>query len=327
MSHPLPRIALSSGEPAGVGPDICIRSAQQAHAADITVLGDPELLQARAAALGLPLKLHTGTAAPAPQQAGHMRVLPVKLRAPSAPGRLDPANAPYVIELLERGTDGCLKHEFDALVTAPVNKGVINDAGIPFTGHTEFLAARCHAPHVVMLLAAGTLRVALATTHLPLKDVPRALTREDLVQTLRVLRQGLKRRFGLAEPHVLVLGLNPHAGEGGHLGREELDVIGPACETLRAEGMRLTGPVSADTAFNPARLGGNDAVLAMYHDQGLPVLKYAGFGHAVNVTLGLPIVRTSVDHGTALELAGTGRAEHASLEAALEAAAAMARRL
>jgi 4-hydroxythreonine-4-phosphate dehydrogenase len=325
MSASLPRIALTSGEPAGVGPDICIRSAQQAHAADITVLGDPELLQARADALGLPLKLHTGPSAPAPQQAGHMRVLPVKLRAHCTAGRLDPANAPYVLELLERGADGCLKHEFDALVTAPVHKGVINDAGIPFTGHTEFLAERCQVPHVVMLLAAGTLRVALATTHLALKDVPAALTRESLTRTLTVLREGLKCRFGLAEPHVLVLGLNPHAGEGGYLGREELDIIAPVCDVLRAQGMRLTGPVSADTAFNPARLGGMDAVLAMYHDQGLPVLKYAGFGHAVNITLGLPIVRTSVDHGTALELAGTGRAEHASLEAALETAAAMAR--
>ncbi|HEY1990884.1 MAG TPA: 4-hydroxythreonine-4-phosphate dehydrogenase PdxA [Gammaproteobacteria bacterium] len=326
MLAALPRIALSSGEPAGVGPDICIRSAQQPHAADITVLGDPELLQARAAALGLPLSLHTEPH-PSPQsrQAGHMHVLPVKLRVSCEAGRLDPANAPYVIEMLECGADACLRHGFDALVTAPVHKGVINDAGIPFTGHTEFLEERCHAGHVVMMLAAGTLRVALATTHLPLKDVPAALSRESLAATLGTLRAGLKARFGVAEPHVLVLGLNPHAGEGGHLGREELDVIGPACEAMRARGMRITGPVSADTAFNPARLGGVDAVLAMYHDQGLPVLKFAGFGHAVNITLGLPIVRTSVDHGTALELAGTGRAEHASLEAALETAAAMVR--
>ena len=326
MPATLPRLALSSGEPAGVGPDICIRSAQQSHAADITVLGDPELLQARAAILGLPLSIHTEPhISPQPQQAGHMHVLPAKLRAACEAGRLDPTNSAYVIEMLERGTDACLHHGFDALVTAPVHKGVINDAGIPFTGHTEFLQARCHAGHVVMMLAAGTLRVALATTHLPLKDVPAALTRDGLAATLATLRAGLKARFGIAEPHVLVLGLNPHAGEGGHLGREELDIIGPACETLRAQGMRITGPVSADTAFNPARLGGIDVVLAMYHDQGLPVLKFAGFGHAVNITLGLPIVRTSVDHGTALELAGTGRAEHASLEAALETAAAMVR--
>ncbi|HSN18786.1 MAG TPA: 4-hydroxythreonine-4-phosphate dehydrogenase PdxA [Gammaproteobacteria bacterium] len=326
MPSSLPRIALSSGEPAGIGPDICIVSAQQPHAADITVLGDPELLQARAAALGLPLSLHTGPhVSPEAQQAGHMHVFPVKLRVPCEAGRLDPDNAPYVIEMLERGADACLHHGFDALVTAPVHKGVINEAGIPFTGHTEFLAQRCQAGHVVMMLAAGTLRVALATTHLPLKDVPAALTRESLTDTLATLRAGLKSRFGVTEPHILVLGLNPHAGEGGHLGREELEIIGPACETMRARGMRVTGPVSADTAFNPARLGGIDVVLAMYHDQGLPVLKFAGFGHAVNITLGLPIIRTSVDHGTALELAGTGRAEHLSLEAALETAAAMVR--
>jgi 4-hydroxythreonine-4-phosphate dehydrogenase len=326
MPAALPRIALSSGEPAGVGPDICIRSAQQAHAADITVLGDPELLLSRAETLGLPLNIDTDPhPSPVAQQAGHMHVMPIKLRAACTPGKLDPANAAYVIEMLERGTDACLYGGFDALVTAPVHKGVINDAGIAFTGHTEFLAERCHAPHPVMLLAAGALRVALVTTHLPLKDVPAALTAESLVQTLKVLRQGLKLRFSVEEPHVLVLGLNPHAGEGGHLGREELDVIQPACEAMRAEGMRITGPVSADTAFNPARLGGIDVVLAMYHDQGLPVLKFAGFGHAVNITLGLPIVRTSVDHGTALELAGTGRAEHASLEVALEAAATMVR--
>jgi 4-hydroxythreonine-4-phosphate dehydrogenase len=326
MAAALPRIALSSGEPAGIGPDICIRMAQQAHAADITVLGDPELLKARAAELGLNLSIDTGPhPEPVAQQAGRMHVMPVRLRAACEAGRLDVANATYVIEMLERGADACLYGGFDALVTAPVHKGVINDAGVPFTGHTEFLAQRCKAAHPVMMLAAGALRVALATTHLPLKEVPSALTRESLIQSLDILRSDLKRRFGLAEPHVLVLGLNPHAGEGGHLGREELDVIGPACEVMRAKGMRITGPVSADTAFNPARMGGVDVVLAMYHDQGLPVLKFAGFGHAVNITLGLPIVRTSVDHGTALELAGTGRAEHASLEAALETAAAMVR--
>lgn len=326
MAVALPRIALSSGEPAGIGPDICIRSAQQAHAADISVLGDPELMQARAAELGLPLEIDTAPHPdPMPQRAGRMHMLPVRLRNRCEAGKLDPANAAYVIEMLERGTDACLHGGFDALVTAPVHKGVINDAGIAFTGHTEFLAERCKAPHPVMMLAAGALRVALATTHLPLKDVPQALTRDSLMQTLQVLREGLKHSFGLLEPHVLVLGLNPHAGEGGHLGREELDVIQPACDALRAKGMRITGPVSADTAFNPARMGGIDVVLAMYHDQGLPVLKFAGFGHAVNITLGLPIMRTSVDHGTALELAGTGRAEHASLEAALGAAVAMVR--
>jgi 4-hydroxythreonine-4-phosphate dehydrogenase len=320
-----PRIVLTTGEPSGIGPDICIQSAQTAHAAAITVVADPALMEARARQLGLSLGVTLGSA-DAAQTAGHMHVLPVKLRTACTAGRLDKVNAAYVMEMLQRAADGCLSREFDALVTSPVHKGVINDAGIPFTGHTEFLAERCRTPHCVMMLAAGALRVALATTHLPLKDVSRALTREHLMQVLATLRRGLQERFGIAEPHVLVLGLNPHAGEGGHLGHEELDVIQPACEAMRARGMRITGPLSADTAFNPARTGGVDVILAMYHDQGLPVLKYAGFGHAVNITLGLPIVRTSVDHGTALELAGTGRAEHASLEAALEAAVTMVRR-
>jgi 4-hydroxythreonine-4-phosphate dehydrogenase len=319
-----PRIALTTGEPAGIGPDICIRLAQTAHAADIVALGDPELLQGRAEQLRLPLSIDTSPLATrVPQAPGNLRVLPIKLRVEAHAGRLDPANAPYVMELLERGVAGCLQGEFDALVTAPVHKGVINDAGISFIGHTEFLATRCHAPHPLMLLAAGGLRVALATTHLALKDVPRSITREHLMQCLRTLSEGLKTRLHVAAPRLLVLGLNPHAGEGGHLGREELEVIGPACELARAEGLRVVGPVAADTAFNPARLAGVDAVLAMYHDQGLPVLKYAGFGHAVNITLGLPIVRTSVDHGTALELAGSGRAEHGSLGAALDAALQM----
>ena len=319
------RIALTSGEPAGIGPDICVALAQTAHAADLVVLADPELLESRARALGLPLSLLPADGQRTPQTAGSLRVQAVKLRKPAHPGRLDAANAPYVIEMLEQAADGCMTGAYDALVTAPVHKGVINDAGIPFTGHTEFLAARCRAPHPVMLLAAGQLRVALATTHIPLKDVPGAVSRGLLEQVLGVLHEGLQRRFGIPSPHVLVLGLNPHAGEGGHLGREELDIIAPACEAMRARGMRITGPVSADTAFNPARMQGMDAVLAMYHDQGLPVLKYAGFGDAVNITLGLPIVRTSVDHGTALELAGSGRAAHGSLEAALQAALAMMR--
>ena len=321
-----PRIALTTGEPAGIGPDICIRLAQTAHGADLVAVGDPDLLSQRARELHLPLSLDTSrNPGRSTQAAGRLKVLPVRLRAPVKAGRLDPTNASYVIETLERAVDGCLKKEFDALVTAPVHKGVINEAGIPFTGHTEFLAARCGSGRPVMLLTAGSLRIALATTHLPLKEVAAAVTHERLLQVLRTLREGLRRQFALPEPHVLVLGLNPHAGEGGYLGREELEVIQPACEILRREGMRLTGPVSADTAFNPERLKGVDAVLAMYHDQGLPVLKHAGFGHAVNVTLGLPIVRTSVDHGTALELAGIGRAEHSSLEAALQAALAMLR--
>ena len=319
------RIALTSGEPAGIGPDICVALAQTAHAADLVAFADPELLEARARTLGLPISLLTADETRTLQAAGTLRVQPVKLRAAAVPGKLDPANSAYVMEMLQCAADSCLAGACDALVTAPVHKGVINDAGIPFTGHTEFLAARCHAPHPVMLLAAGQLRVALATTHLPLKDVPGAISRGLLEQVLTVLRDGLQRRFGIPAPHVLVLGLNPHAGEGGHLGREELEIIGPTCEAMRTQGMRITGPVSADTAFNPTRMQGVDAVLAMYHDQGLPVLKYAGFGVAVNITLGLPIVRTSVDHGTALELAGSGRAAHGSLEAALQAAIAMLR--
>ena len=325
MHAALPRIALTTGEPAGIGPDICVCLAQTAHAADVIALADPTVLEARAKLLGLPLSMDSAEGPRRPQAPGWLRVLPIKTRVPVHPGRLDPANAPYVIEMLGYAADGCLAGEFDALVTAPVHKGVINDAGILFTGHTEFLAERCKSPEPVMLLATGRLRVALATTHLALKDVPAAITRAHLEQVLTTLRAGLRQRFGIAEPHVLVLGLNPHAGEGGHLGREELETIAPACATLRARGMRITGPVSADTAFNPARLEGIDAVLAMYHDQGLPVLKYAGFGEAVNITLGLPIVRTSVDHGTALELAGTGKARHGSLEAALQAALDMLR--
>jgi 4-hydroxythreonine-4-phosphate dehydrogenase len=325
MAAALPRIALTTGEPAGIGPDICVHLAQSAHGADLVAFADPEVLAARAEILKLPLSLDTAGGPCRPQPPGWLRVSPIKTRALVHAGRLDPANAPYVIEMLGRAADGCLAGEFDALVTAPVHKGVINDAGIPFTGHTEFLAERCKSPEPVMLLAAGDLRVALATTHLALKDVPAAITRPHLERVLTTLRAGLKQRFGLAEPHLLVLGLNPHAGEGGHLGREELTTITPACDALRARGMRITGPVSADTAFNPERLTGVDAVLAMYHDQGLPVLKHAGFGEAVNITLGLPIVRTSVDHGTALELAGTGRARHSSLEAALQVALSMLR--
>ncbi|MGH8307135.1 MAG: 4-hydroxythreonine-4-phosphate dehydrogenase PdxA [Gammaproteobacteria bacterium] len=314
----LPRIALTTGEPAGIGPDICIQLAQTAHAADLVAIGDTDVLSARACMLQLPLTLspYKRTERLA-QAAGKLRILSIKTRAPVQAGKLDSTNARYVLDTLGRAVDGCLAGEFDAVVTAPVHKGIINDAGILFTGHTEYFAARCHAPSPVMLLCAETLRVALATTHIPLAEVPRNITQEKLTRTLRALHADLLRRFGIPQPHILVLGLNPHAGEGGHLGREEIEIITPVCNKLRAEGMRLTGPVSADTAFSKPRLDNMDAVLAMYHDQGLPVLKYAGFGQAVNVTLGLPIIRTSVDHGTALELAGTGRAEPGSLEVAL----------
>ncbi|HET7922002.1 MAG TPA: 4-hydroxythreonine-4-phosphate dehydrogenase PdxA [Gammaproteobacteria bacterium] len=320
-------IALTTGEPAGIGPDICIRLAQRALDVPLVVLGDAEVLAARAHALGVALQFKSyagGTTTPAP--AGTMNLLHIPVAHPVIAGRADPSNAAAVLVMLDRATDGCLAGEFAALVTAPVNKAVIADAGIAFSGHTEYLAARCGAPCPVMLLVADRLRVALATTHLPLRDVPQALTRDALAHTLRVLHADLRTRFDIPTPRIRVLGLNPHAGEAGHLGREEIEIITPVCDELRAEGMQLTGPVAADTAFNPAALAQTDAVLAMYHDQGLPVLKYAGFGHAVNVTLGLPMIRTSVDHGTALELAGTGRADPGSLEAALALAVALSRK-
>ena len=299
----LPTIAVTSGEPAGVGPELCAALLAEHGESRLLLIGDRDLL-ARAAGRALPEE----------------SILHVPLAAPVVPGRLDPANARYVLALLDAGIDGCLDGSFDALVTAPVHKGVINDAGIPFTGHTEYLAARCGADLPVMMLVGGGLRVALATTHLPLSQVSSALTAARLEQVIRVLDADLRAKFGCVAPRILVCGLNPHAGEGGHLGREEIEVIEPVLERLRTEGFGLTGPVPADTAFLPERLAGHDAVLAMFHDQGLPVLKHASFGHAVNVTLGLPIVRTSVDHGTALDLAGSGRADAGSLRAALRLA-------
>jgi 4-hydroxythreonine-4-phosphate dehydrogenase len=253
-------------------------------------------------------------------------VRPVALNAAATAGQLDPRNAGYVLHTLRLAAAEVLAGAADALITAPVHKGVINDAGIPFTGHTEFLADLCRTPAVVMMLVAGGLRVALATTHLPLREVAAAITRERLEAVLRVLHGDLRQRFAIAAPRILVCGLNPHAGEGGHLGREEIESITPVLDQLRAEGMQLIGPLPADTLFTPRQLSQGDAVLAMYHDQGLPVLKHAGFGEAVNVTLGLPIIRTSVDHGTALDLAGSGRAESGSLQAALQLALELARR-
>ncbi|APZ44121.1 4-hydroxythreonine-4-phosphate dehydrogenase PdxA [Acidihalobacter ferrooxydans] len=323
------RLVITPGEPAGIGPDLLVQLAQQppAGAAPWIVVADPDLLAARARQLGLPLRLREYTAdAAAPTAIGELCVLPVAATAPVTAGQLDPANADYVLRTLTRAADGCLRGEFAALVTGPVHKGVINDAGIAFTGHTEFLAARCGNAHPVMLLAADALRVALATTHLPLAEVSRAITPARLERVLRILDHDLRTRFGLAQPRILVCGLNPHAGESGHLGREEIDIIEPTLKRLRAVGLHLTGPLPADTLFTPRHLEHADAVLAMYHDQGLPVLKYAGFGHAVNITLGLPIIRTSVDHGTALDLAGSGRAETGSLRAALDLAADLARR-
>jgi len=298
-----PGIAVTTGEPAGIGPELCVDLLERDWDCRLVLVGDRALLE-RHATRALPAE----------------RVLHVPLAAPCTPGRLDPANAGYVLALLDAALDGCAAGRFDAVVTAPVHKGVINDAGVPFTGHTEYLAERTGAPLPVMMLVGGGLRVALATTHLPLAAVSAAITAQRLEGVLRILDGDLRSRFGILAPAILVCGLNPHAGEGGHLGREEIEVIEPALGRLRAAGLRLTGPVPADTAFLPERLAGHDAVLAMYHDQGLPVLKHASFGHAVNVTLGLPIVRTSVDHGTALELAGSGRADPGSLHAAVQLA-------
>jgi 4-hydroxythreonine-4-phosphate dehydrogenase len=300
-------------------------AAQQQWDAELVAIADPELMQQRADILGLSTKLQAmdPTAPPTPHQPGTLKIAPIKLATPAVPGKLDPANAPYVLATLQQAVDGCLAGTYQAMVTAPVQKSVINDAGIPFSGHTEFLAEATGTDRVVMMLATQDLRVALATTHLPLKDVPAAITRELLRQTLHILHKDLRSKFGIAAPTIAVLGLNPHAGEGGHMGREEIDTIIPTLEKLRANGMDLLGPLPADTAFNPKVLENVDVVFAMYHDQGLPVLKYAGFGKAVNITLGLPIIRTSVDHGTALDLAGAGNANPDSLCRAIETAIEM----
>ncbi|MGH8427663.1 MAG: 4-hydroxythreonine-4-phosphate dehydrogenase PdxA [Gammaproteobacteria bacterium] len=322
------RLALSVGEPAGIGPDLAVLAAQRAYGYKIVAFADPELLAARARALGLPLILgeYDPQQVSGPDEAGRLLIAPTPPVANAAPGRLDPANVPAVLAALDAAWAACTRGECAALVTAPIHKGVINDAGISFSGHTEYLAGLAGGATPVMLLVAGALRVALATTHLPLIEVPRSITRENLTRVIKVLAAGLARDFGVANPCICVLGLNPHAGENGHLGIEEQTIITPTLNALRARGYKLDGPLPADTAFVPARLADADAVLAMYHDQGLPVLKYAGFGHAVNVTLGLPIVRTSVDHGTALDRAGTGRVDPGSLVAALELALAIAER-
>ncbi|OQX10408.1 MAG: 4-hydroxythreonine-4-phosphate dehydrogenase PdxA [Thiothrix lacustris] len=317
------RIAITAGEPAGIGPDIILTLLQhQQWAADLVVIADPAVLHERAQQLGINLQLRPYF--PAEEQrpcvAGECFMLPIACAVPVTTGVLNPANAEYVLQTLRRAAMGCLSGEFAAMVTAPLHKGVINDSGIPFSGHTEFLAELTGAPLPVMMLTAGTLRVALATTHVPLKMVSDLITQPLLAEVLRILYHDLQTQFGIANPRILVCGLNPHAGESGHLGREEIDVITPVIQRLCQQGMRLTGPLPADTLFTPRHLQNADAVLAMYHDQGLPVLKYAGFGKAINITLGLPIIRTSVDHGTALDLAGTGKAETGSLREAIDLA-------
>jgi 4-hydroxythreonine-4-phosphate dehydrogenase len=319
------RVVITPGEPAGIGPDLVIQLAQRDWPVELVVCADGALLSERATLLGLPLSLlpYSPNESAQPQPAGTLTLLSVPLRAPVTPGELNVQNGHYVVDTLARACDGCLSGEFAALITGPVHKGIINDAGVPFTGHTEFFEERSHAPKVVMMLATEELRVALATTHLPLKDVSDAITVDLLDEVITILHHDLQTKFGLATPHILVCGLNPHAGEGGHMGTEEIDTIIPVLNTLRAKGMNLSGPLPADTLFQPKYLDNADAVLAMYHDQGLPVLKYQGFGRGVNITLGLPFIRTSVDHGTALELAGHGKAEVGSFITALNLAIKM----
>lgn len=319
-----PILAITPGEPAGIGPDIVLMLMGQPLDGDLVIIADPALLSERAAQLGLRFNAKPWPGTPGNTPAVY--VLPIVAPHPVRAGQLVHANSPYVIACLRRAVQGCVNGEFHALVTGPVHKGVINDAGIAFTGHTEFLANEAKVAQVVMMLAAPDLRVALATTHLPLTQVSGAITRAHLTGVLRILHGDLQQKFAIADPHILVCGLNPHAGEGGHLGREEIEVIEPVLETLRNEGFKLRGPAPADTAFLPANLAGMDAVLAMYHDQGLPVLKRHDFARAINITLGLPFIRTSVDHGTALELAGSGRADASSLRAAVDTALQMLNR-
>lgn len=320
----IPTLALTAGEPAGIGPDLCVQIAQQPLACKLVVIADRELLLTRAQQLQLPLHLIDAAAnTPGEHKTGSLQVFHVPLAEPALPGILNPANAHHVLTMLNHAVEGCQTGRFDGMVTAPVHKGVVNDAGIPFTGHTEYLAELTHSS-VVMMLVGGGMRVTLATTHLPLKDVAAAITADSLESKLRIIQQDLVTRFMLDKPRIAVAGLNPHAGESGHLGREEIDIIIPVLNKLRAEGMQLTGPVPADTLFNPSQLKHYDCVFTMYHDQGLPVLKHASFGGGINVTLGLPIIRTSVDHGTALELAATGRAHAGSLLAAIEMATQLA---
>ena len=317
-------LAITSGEPAGIGPDLCVELAVAPPDIPFVVIADKNLLLQRAGQLGI--DLHVQDYVPGqnpPARDGSLSVIHVPLAAPCQPGVLNAANSEYVLATLKRAVQGCLAGEFAAMVTAPVHKGIINEAGIQFTGHTEFLAEQTKTRIVVMMLVGGGMRVALATTHLPLKDVAAAITAPLLENVLRIIQQDLRDRFGIARPRILVAGLNPHAGEAGYLGREEIEVMIPVLDRLRAEGFNVSAPLPADTLFTPEKLAQCDCVLCMYHDQGLPVLKHASFGQGVNVTLGLPIIRTSVDHGTALDLAGSGKADSGSLLEAIRVAAQM----
>lgn len=315
----IPRIVVTAGEPAGIGIDLCVMLASQPLACELVILADERVLTERAQQLQLPLLIQAYNPAHASVHdgSGKLTVLHQPSAVPVQAGKLDQRNSAYVLNTLSRAIDGCMTQEFAAMVTAPVHKGIINDAGIAFSGHTEFLAERTNTPQVVMMLVGGSLRVALATTHLPLIKVAEAITRDSLTTTIRILHHDLVHKFGIPQPRILVTGLNPHAGEGGHLGMEEITTITPVLEQLRLEGMQLKGPLPADTLFTQHNLAQGDCVLAMFHDQGLPVLKHASFGQGVNVTLGLPIIRTSVDHGTALDLAGKGNIDIGSLLSAI----------
>ncbi len=326
MSTKLPSIAITAGEPAGIGPDLCVMLAYKPLNAKVVVIADADMLKARAAQLKLPLKINPYVEGVIAQHLGdgELTVMHQALNEPVVAGKLSALNSQYVLDTLTTAGLGCLSNQFDAMVTAPVHKGIINDAGIAFSGHTEFLAELTNTEQVVMMLVGGGMRVALATTHLALKDVPAAITKNSLTTTIRILHHDLVHKFGITHPRILVAGLNPHAGEDGYLGREEIDIINPVLEKLRAEGMNLVGALPADTLFAKHHLAKADAVLAMYHDQGLPVLKHASFGEGVNVTLGLPVIRTSVDHGTALDLTGTGNIEIGSMLAAIELAVTLA---
>jgi len=318
-------LALTPGEPAGIGPDLVLSLSQSPASYPFVAVADRDMLERRASHLGVSVKLRAWEGQPVSQTAaGELWVKHVPLAQTEQPGVLNSANAPYVLKTLDAAIEGSLAGQFQGLVTGPVHKGVVNDAGIVFSGHTEYLQEKCGVERVVMMLATPGLRVALVTTHLPLKDVAAAITKSRLTQVLDILLAELKHKFGVDQARVLVAGLNPHAGEGGHMGREEIEVISPALEAYRQAGHLIEGPLPADTLFTDKYLRHADAVLAMYHDQGLPVLKFQGFGQAVNITLGLPIIRTSVDHGTALDLAGTGQADAGSLKCAIEQAAMMA---
>lgn len=322
-----PLIAVTPGEPAGIGPDISIQLAEQALDCRLVYFADPELMKQRAELMGSSVKISVIDNIDEAQNhhPGELQVYPVLLNKPAIAGQLDPTNASYVLQCLSRVVEAINQHSVDALVTGPIHKGIINQSGLIFTGHTEYLAELTHA-HPVMMLATQSLRVALATTHLPLSQVSQAITQASLTQVIEILHRDLIKFFAIKKPRILICGLNPHAGEDGHLGHEEIEVITPVIEKLKAQGMLLTGPLAADTLFTPKYLDLADAVLAMYHDQGLPVLKHVGFGHAINITLGLPIIRTSVDHGTALELAGTGKASCNSLQTAVVLAITLANR-